>query len=91
MVLWLLASLILVPAVILLDRAFARVRERGHLLLASQLLSPVLLFPLELDRAFARVLFSGLLSVLLGLLLGLLGLLISCLWDIVVVLTESQV
>ena len=89
LLLWLLAPLIVVPAIILLDRAFARVREPGHLLLASHLLGPVLLCTPGLDRAFARVLFSGLLSVLLGLLLGLLGLLISRLWDIVVVLTEA--
>ena len=90
-VLQLLASLFLVPSGIRSDRAFARVREPGHLLLASHLLGPVLLFTPRLDRAFARVLFSGPLAVLLGLLLRLLGLLISRLWDIVQVLKEELV
>ena len=88
-VLQLLASLFLVPSGIRSDRAFARARESIHLLLASHLLSSVLLLTSWKGRAFARVLFSGLLPVRLGLLLGLLGLLISRLWDIVLVLTEA--
>ena len=88
-VLRLLASLFWVPAFIVSDRAFARVREPGHLLLAPHLLGPVLLRTPGQGRAFARVLFPGLLPVLLRLLLGLLGLLISRLWDIVLVLTEA--
>ena len=68
----LLVLLSIVPVVILPGRAFTRVREPGHLLLSSRLLGPVRFFSPDLDCAFARVLVSGLLSVLLGLLLGLL-------------------
>ena len=90
-VLQLLASLFLVPSGSRSDRTFARVREPVHLLLASHLWGSVLLHTPGQGRAFARVLFSGLLAVLLGLLLRLLGLLISRLWDIVHVLEEESV
>ena len=83
----LLALLSIAPVVVFPGRAFARVREPGHLLLSSWLLGPVCFFSPDLDRAFARVLVSGLLSVLLGLLLGLLVLRLQ---DIVSVLLETQ-